>query len=116
MQAMGVVLPVTLFGFVAMCAQAQNISVVVDATKVPQKILHVEEVLPVKAGPLTIYYPKWIPGEHGPDGPVSNIANLKFDADGTAVPWTRDLLDIWTFHVDVPSGKTALHVTFDYIE
>jgi predicted metalloprotease with PDZ domain len=101
---------------ISLSAQAGNITVSVDATKVPQKILHVEEVLPVQAGPLTLYYPKWIPGEHGPDGPVSNLGGLKFDADGTDIPWTRDLLDVWTFHVDVPAGKTRLHVAFDYIE
>lgn len=103
-------------GAISLAAQTGNITVSVDATKVPQKILHVDEVLPVKAGPLTLFYPKWIPGEHGPDGPVSNLAGLKFDADGTDIAWTRDLLDIWTFHVDVPAGKTRLHVAFDYIE
>jgi predicted metalloprotease with PDZ domain len=101
---------------ISLSAQTGNITVSVDATKVPQKILHVDEVLPVQAGPLTLYYPKWIPGEHGPDGPVSNLGGLKFDADGSGIPWTRDLLDIWTFHVDVPAGKTRLHVAFDYIE
>ena len=103
-------------GAISMAAQTGNITVSVDATKVPQKIVHVDETLPVQAGPLTLYYPKWIPGEHGPDGPVSNMAGMKFDADGTDIPWTRDLLDIWTFHVNVPSGKTTLHVAFDYIE
>jgi predicted metalloprotease with PDZ domain len=97
-------------------ACAQNITLAVDATNVPQKLLHVEETLPVKAGPVTLYYPKWIPGEHGPDGPVSNIVNLKFDAAGTSIPWTRDTLDMFTFHVDVPQGKTSLHIAYDYIE
>ena len=70
----------------------------------PQKLLHVEEVLPVHAGPLTLYYPKWIPGEHGPDGPVSDLTGLKFEADGKPVAWKRDLLDVYTFHLDVPEG------------
>jgi len=106
------------FAFVnaAFAQPAHDITLHVDATDVPQKLLHVEEVLPVHAGPLTLYYPKWIPGEHGPDGPVSNVTGLKFDAEGKAIPWTRDLLDIWTFHVDVPQGASSLHVSFDYIE
>ncbi|HEY2859370.1 MAG TPA: M61 family peptidase [Terracidiphilus sp.] len=105
-----------LFTVCALSANAQNITLAVDATKVPQKLLHVEETVPVKAGPVTLYYPKWIPGEHGPDGPVSNITGLKFDADGQSIPWKRDLLDVWTFHVDVPQGKSMLHIAYDYIE
>ena len=104
------------FSAIAAAAQSGNITLNVDATNVAQKLLHVEEALPVKAGPITLYYPKWIPGEHGPDGPVSNIVNLKFDAGGTSIPWTRDTLDMFTFHVDVPQGKTSLHIAYDYIE
>src|SRR5947209_5172732 len=102
--------------FASLGAAAQNIALSVDATTVPQKLLHVEEVLPVKAGPLTLYYPKWIPVEHGPDGPIGNLSGLKFDVDGQTVPWKRDLLDVWTLHVDVPKGQTRLHVAYDYIE
>jgi len=50
---------------------AETISLTVDATKTPRKLLHSHEVIPVKPGPLTIYYPKWIPGEHGPNGPIA---------------------------------------------
>jgi predicted metalloprotease with PDZ domain len=107
---------VTLLTLSALYAQGQNITLAVDATKVPQKLLHVEETVPVKAGPVTLYYPKWIPGEHGPDGPVSNITGLKFDAGGQPIPWKRDLLDVWTFHVDVPQGASKLHIAYDYIE
>ena len=32
------------------------------------------------------------------------------------MPWKRDLLDVFTFHVDVPEGATKLHAAFDYIE
>src|SRR5271155_2306896 len=81
---------------------AETISLTVDATKTPQKLLKAHLVMPVKPGPLTVYYPKWIPGEHGPDGPVASLTGLKFTADGKIVPWKRDLLDVFTFHVDVP--------------
>src|SRR5271166_235041 len=97
----------------AVSAQSGPISLTVDATLTPEKIVRTRESIPVKPGPFTLYYPKWIPGEHGPDGPVSNVANLKFDADGTEIPWTRDLTDVWTLHVDVPAGKTKLHAAFD---
>jgi len=65
---------------------------------------------------LTLYYPKWIPGEHGPNGPIANVTGLKFSADGKTIPWQRDLLDNFTFHVDVPEGVDRLDADFDYIE
>lgn len=106
-----------IFGVLcASAAAAQTISLTVDATQTPQKILHVHLIMPVKPGPLTIYYPKWIPGEHGPDGPIANLTGLKFEANGKVVPWQRDLLDVYTFHVDVPDGATKLEAHYDYIE
>ena len=63
-----------------------------DATHAPQKILHAHMQMPVQPGPLTLYYPKWIPGEHMPDGPIINVAGLKFSAGGKTIPWRRDLV------------------------
>ena len=69
-----------LSGFAVPAVLAENaISLTVDATKTQQKLLHTHLVIPVKPGPLTLYYPKWIPGEHGPDGPIANLTGLKFD-------------------------------------
>ena len=76
---------------------AQNISLTVDATKTQNKILHAHLVIPVKPGPLTLYYPKWIPGEHGPDGPIADLTGLKFEGNGKVIPWQRDLLDTSPF-------------------
>jgi predicted metalloprotease with PDZ domain len=95
---------------------AQNVSLTVDASKTQNKILHAHLVMPVKPGPLTVYYPKWIPGEHGPDGPIANLTGLKFSADGKVIPWQRDLLDVFTFHLDVPAGVSRLDANYDYIE
>src|SRR5208282_3537410 len=95
---------------------AETISLTVDATKTPQKLLKSHEVIPVKPGPLTLYYPKWIPGEHGPNGPISSVTGLKFEADGKVIPWQRDLLDAFTFHLDIPAGVTELNANFDFIE
>ncbi len=94
----------------------QPISLVVDATRAPQGIVRTHMVIPVKSGPLTLYYPKWIPGEHGPDGPISNVTGLKISANGKSIPWERDPLDVFTFHVDVPSGAGRLEIAFDYLE
>ena len=95
---------------------AETISLTVDATKTPEKILRSHEVIPVKPGPLSIYYPKWIPGEHGPDGPISSVTGLKFQGNGKVIPWVRDTLDVFTFHVDIPAGVSKLDVDFDFIE
>jgi predicted metalloprotease with PDZ domain len=94
----------------------EAILVTVDATRAQQKLLHTHLVIPVKPGPLTLYYPKWIPGEHGPDGPIANLTGLKFEAGGQAIPWERDLLDVFTFHVEIPKGVSHLDANFDYIE
>ena len=94
----------------------QAISLTVDASQAPLKIIRAHIVMPVKAGPLTLYYPKWIPGEHAPDGPIANLTGLKFSADGKTIPWDRDLLDVFTFHVDVPTGAEHLDISFDYLE
>lgn len=115
-----VVWPLTLVSMLAVSSalaqSGETISLTVDATQTPQKILHVHEVLPVKPGPLALYYPKWIPGEHGPDGPIADLTGLKFEADGKTIPWQRDLLDVFTFHVDIPDGATQLDVRYDFIE
>lgn len=94
----------------------EAILVTVDATRTSLKLLHTHLVMPVKPGPLTLYYPKWIPGEHGPDGPIANLTGLKFEANGQTIPWQRDLLDVFTFHLEVPQGVRHLDVNFDYIE
>jgi predicted metalloprotease with PDZ domain len=94
----------------------ETISISVDATKTQQKLLHAHLVIPVIAGPLTLYYPKWIPGEHGPEGPIASLTGLKFEADGRTIPWKRDLLDVFTFHLEIPSGVSRLDANYDFIE
>ncbi|MGA2858278.1 MAG: M61 family peptidase [Candidatus Sulfotelmatobacter sp.] len=112
-----VVFLASVLALAASAALAQEaISVTVDATKTQQKLLRVELVVPVKPGPLTLYYPKWIPGEHGPDGPIANLTGLKFEADGKTIPWERDLLDVFTFHVEIPRGVSHLNASYDYLE
>lgn len=93
-----------------------QIALTVDTTQSPLMILHVREAIPVQPGPLTLYYPKWIPGNHSPSGPISSLTGLHFTANGKVVPWQRDLLDVFTFHVDVPQGATELDAQFDFLE
>ena len=87
----------------------------VDASNAAQKILHAHEQIPVQAGDLTLCYPEWIPGEHMPDGPIINVAGLKFSAAGKTVAWRRDLVDMFAFHLDVPAGSGSLDVDLDFL-
>jgi predicted metalloprotease with PDZ domain len=93
---------------------APTITIAVDATDVPRKIIHAQLTIPATPGPLTLLYPKWIPGEHGPTGPIQELTGLKFTANGQLLKWRRDLLDGWTFHVEVPQGVSAVNVALDY--
>jgi predicted metalloprotease with PDZ domain len=91
------------------------IRIEVDATRVPQKIIHAHLKIPVQPGPLVLYYPEWIPGEHMPSGPIVDVAGLKFAAGGKMIPWRRDLLDMFAFHLDIPQGVNSLDVDLDFL-
>jgi predicted metalloprotease with PDZ domain len=98
--------------------QAQTagpIRLIVDASEAPQKILHVKMAIPVTPGALTLYYPEWIPGEHMPDGPIIEVAGMKFSGGGKTIPWRRDLVEMFSFHLDIPSGVTTLNADFDFL-
>jgi predicted metalloprotease with PDZ domain len=64
---------------------------------------------------MTLLYPEWIPGEHGPTGPIANLVGLKIQAGELAIPWKRDSVNMYAFHVDVPAGVAALDAAFDFI-
>src|SRR5262245_17201697 len=79
-----------------------TITLALDARETPRKLLHARETVTVTPGALTLVYPKWLPGEHAPDGPIDDLVGLNFTADGKSVPWRRDPVDLFAFHVDVP--------------
>src|ERR1700716_2675089 len=72
-------------------APAQPIKLTVDATHAPEKILHAQLEIPVAAGEGKLVFPKWIPGEHGPTGPITDVTGLQFFANGKRLTWRRDL-------------------------
>jgi predicted metalloprotease with PDZ domain len=92
-----------------------TIAIRVDASDTAQGIFRVHETIPVQAGALTLLYPKWIPGNHSPSGPINQLAGLAITAAGKALGWTRDKYDVYAFHVDVPAGVSALDVEFQYL-
>jgi predicted metalloprotease with PDZ domain len=91
------------------------ISVAVDATEAWRHVFHTRLVIPAAPGPMTLLYPQWLPGEHGPTGPILQMAGLHITAGGATVPWRRDVRDNYTFLIDVPAGATSIEVAFDYL-
>src|SRR5438270_4336452 len=91
------------------------IELLVDATDAPRRVLHARMTMPVTPGPLTLYYPEWIPGEHGPTGPITDLVNLKFTAGRQTLEWQRDQSDMYTFHLDVPANVKTLDVALDFL-
>ena len=87
----------------------------VDLSDAGRKIFAVKETLPVKTGPLNLAYPKWIPGEHGPTGPIDGVTGLKISANGQRIAWRRDLEDMYILHLDVPAGVTSLDIEFQFL-
>ena len=95
-------------------AEKSAIRLELDASQAPTGVLHSHLTIPASAGPLTLAYPKWIPGEHAPGGPFSQVVNLKFTAGGRPLAWKRDDLDIFVFHLEVPSGVNEIEADLDF--
>lgn len=109
------ILCVTLCSISSWCANAPTVTIHVDVTSAPRKLFHASLKIPAAPGDLTLYYPKWIPGEHAPDGPVIDLAGLFFKADGAPLKWRRDLLDGYTIHVEVPAGVHQVDAELDFL-
>jgi predicted metalloprotease with PDZ domain len=105
-------LPIAVTIFLS-SAQANTIRLDVDATEIARGLIHVREVMPAKPGELTVYFPKFIPGEHGPSGRLTNVVNLHFHGGGKEFSWRRDPVEVFEFHVSVPQGARDVTVTFD---
>jgi len=93
--------------------QAADVSVRVDARDVAAKRVHTDLTIAVKPGPLTLVYPKWIPGEHGPTGPIESMIGLEIKAHGERLNWSRDPYDMFALRVTVPEGVDQLEVSLD---
>jgi predicted metalloprotease with PDZ domain len=112
-----------VFALLAMSASATNVlaqdvsrpamTLLVDETQAARRISFVREEIRVQPGALALAYPRWIPGEHGPTGPIEQFAALRIRSGNSTLPWTRDPDDIYTIHVVVPAGANTLTVDFD---
>jgi len=87
----------------------------VDLREATKHIFHAKLTFPVTAGPLALVYPKWIPGEHSPVGPIVNLTGVLFRAGGKEIVWRRDDVDMFAFHCQVPAGVNELEVSLEYV-
>jgi predicted metalloprotease with PDZ domain len=87
----------------------------VDATDAPRKVFHAKITIPATPGDFVLVYPKWIPGEHGPTGPIVDTAGIYFRANGRALTWYRDPVEMYAYHVDVPQGVSSIEASIDYL-
>ena len=86
----------------------------VDLTDLDRRLFIVRESMPVKPGRLTLLYPQWLPGTHGPTGPVNLLTGLVITAGGRRLPWMRDPLNVYGFHINVPGGVDRLELEFQF--
>ncbi len=109
---------VVVAGSISISVRSQNkpIEIVADLSDASRKIYHAEIDLPVAGGGLlTLTTPQWIPGNHRPTGPVSDITGVVFSIGGKPIEWRRDDVNLYEFHVNIPAGATTLHAHLDCI-
>src|SRR6266850_782709 len=94
---------------------ADPIRLRVDLTDATRRLVHARLEIPVHPGEVTLFYPKWIPGEHGPTGPIQNVAGLRVSANGKTLPWRRDLVEMYAIRIPVPPGALKLDVSLDFL-
>jgi predicted metalloprotease with PDZ domain len=93
----------------------EPIRITVDATDAPRKIFHSHATIPAKPGPMQLAYAQWIPGEHGPTGPITELVNLRIAANGQPIAWQRDARNMYVFNIDVPKSASAIDVDLSYL-
>jgi predicted metalloprotease with PDZ domain len=112
--AVAIVAPLSCIGQTDAKALAGPVALTVRLLNPKQKILYVDEVMPVRPGPLTLYYPKYTPGDHAPDGPIGTMMGLEVTAGGQRIAWHRDEVDMFTFHLTVPADADRIDIRFQF--
>ena len=87
----------------------------IDVTDTERKIHNARLSIPVFPGPLTLLFPQWLPGHHSPNGNIAGLSGLSIKANGVILPWTRDTINVFAFHITVPAGVTAVEAQYQYL-
>ncbi|MDP9171139.1 MAG: M61 family peptidase [Acidobacteriota bacterium] len=96
-------------------AQTAPITVSVDASEASRRLIKTTMHFPVTPGPFSLRYPQWIPGEHGPTGPIEDLVGIKVTGNGQGIPWNRDAVNMYEFHITIPAGVAAIDVAAEFI-
>jgi predicted metalloprotease with PDZ domain len=107
--------PLLVLGTMHCAAAATPAIIEVDAREAPRGIMAAHLRLPVNAGPMTLVYPKWLPGRHSPAGPLTSLGGPRFTANGRVLSWRRDAVDPNAFSVDIPAGVASLDVELEML-
>src|SRR5262245_5645812 len=94
---------------------AEPIQLAVDLRDAPRHVFHARETIAVTSGTVALRYAKWIPGDHGPTGPIDDLAGIRITAGATQIGWQRDPVDMYVIRATVPSGVDRIDVAFDYL-
>lgn len=94
---------------------AQSIQLHVDLSDAPRNVYHAKLSIPAKPGAMTLVFPKWIPGNHRPSGPIAALTGIRMEAMGKPLAWQRDDVDMYAFHLTVPEGTRTVDVSLDAI-
>ena len=97
----------------ALFALFTALTLLVDAREAPRNVLHDKLTLPISGGPVTLVFPKWVPGEHAPANPVVDLVMLEATVNGTRVAWRRDPVDLFAFTFEAPAGAATLDLRYD---
>ena len=98
-----------------------SIGLQINATDLERHIFTGHETVPVpkalsaNGGNMVLLFPKWLPGDHSATGDLDKFASLVIRSGNARVPWTRDTVDVYAFHVPVPAGATSLDLDFQYL-
>jgi predicted metalloprotease with PDZ domain len=92
-----------------------TISLLVDFANITDRVLNVHETIPIKTRDLTLLYPEWLPGTHSPSNPVAAVAGLVVTANGKRIPWLRDPVNMYAFHIEAPKEATSLDIDFHFL-
>jgi predicted metalloprotease with PDZ domain len=94
---------------------AQSIQLQVDLTDAARNIYHAKLSIPAKPGAMTLVFPQWIPGNHRPSGPLAALTGIHMETAGKPLPWLRDAVDMYAFHLTVPEDAKTVEVSLDAI-
>ncbi|MBC3876874.1 M61 family metallopeptidase [Undibacterium sp. FT79W] len=91
------------------------VQLTVDASDLDRKIFNIRASIPVQTGPLTLYFPEWLPGKHGTNVALNQLAGLHFSGNQQSIAWKRDPLNMYAFHLQIPAGVSQLKAEYQFL-